>query len=319
MSPRHGAKDHRRGEGCQTGLLAVVVLSFNKREQTLRCLESVRRLQYQPREVIVVDNGSSDGSADAVATGFPEVHLVRSAVNSGAAGGRNLGAGYAGAHFPHEYLLFVDDDAIVAERLADALVASLQDDPQAGMATPKAYRMDTADVIASAGGMRVRLGHATITDIGAGAKDEGQYDRSDTVESCVGFTVLVRREVFDRCGGFDEAYNPYGWEEVDLSLRVRAQGQTIRYVPGAVCWHAGGTPGRGASVPEYEQGKIANYLRLMRRHATPGEWLSFLLVLPVRGAQLLGKQLRAGNWAIVRAQAAGLLAGMRWNGKGPSG
>lgn len=286
------------------------MLSFNKRERTLRCLESVRRLRYHPRELIVVDNGSADGSADAVAAEFPEAHLVRSPVNTGAAGGRNLGFRHAVERFSPEYVLFLDDDATVDEGLAGELVAALEAESRAGLATPKAYRMDAAGVIASAGGMRVRLGRGSITDIGAGVRDTGQFDRSETVDSCVGFAVLARREALERCRGFDEAYNPYGWEEVDLSLRVREAGYTIRYVPAAVCRHAGGAVGRGSRVAEYERGKVTNYFRLMRRHASAVEWLTFLAVVPLKGLRLLGAQLHAGNWSVARAQAMGLLQGI---------
>lgn len=277
------------------GLLVVLVLSHNKRESTLRCLEAVRRLRYQPREVIVVDNGSSDRSADAVAAAYPEVHLLRSPVNHGAAGGRNLGIRLANERFPYRYLLFLDDDTTVDERLADELVAALESDPRAGMATPKAYRPGSSDVIASAGGMEVRLGRGSITDIGAGTRDAGQFDRSVTVDSCVGFAVLIRRIALERCSGFDDRYNPYGWEEVDLSLRLRATGYTIRYAPSAVCWHSGGISGRGR-VAAYERGKMANYMRLMRRHARVGEWLTFLAMLPIQGSRLLAAQLRSGVW-----------------------
>lgn len=292
-------------------LLVVLVLSFNKREPMLRCLESVRRLRYEPREVIVVDNASDDGSADAVAAAYPEVHLVRSAVNLGAAGGRNLGIRHANERFPYTYLLFLDDDSLADEGLAAELVAALRVDPQAGLATPKAHRPGSERVIASAGGMQVRLARGSITDIGAGARDTGQFDRGGTVDSCVGFAVLARRAALEQCGGFDESYNPYGWEEVDFSLRIREAGFTIRYAPRALCWHAGGTPGRGRRVAEYERGKSANYLRLMRRHASVAEWLGFLIVLPVKGARLISGQLCGGNWRIARAQIAGLLQAVR--------
>ena len=272
-------------------LLAVLVLSFNKREQTLRCLQSVARLEYAPRQVIVVDNDSSDGSAASVAQHFPQVHLVRSRTNLGAAGGRNLGIRWANEHLSYRYLLFLDDDTVVDPRLADELVSVLRRHPAAGLATPKAYRAGSDDLLASAGGMRVRLGLGSITDIGAGQRDVGQFNDPVEVDACVGFAVLGRREALERVGGFDDRYNPYGWEEVDLSLRIREMGYLIRYAPGAVCWHAGGTPGRGRRIFAYERGKVLNYLRLMRRHATAREWLSFLVLLPVRAARLLSAQL----------------------------
>jgi GT2 family glycosyltransferase len=219
------------------------------------------------------------------------VHLIRNPVNRGAAGGRNVGADYARDRFAPAYLLFLDDDAVVHPDLAGELVAAMRADSRVGLATPKAYRFGTRDVIASAGGMRVRLGAGSITDLGAGERDLGQFDRGGVVESCVGFTVLVRSDALERCRGFDESYNPYGWEEVDFSLRVRQSGFTIQYVPGALCWHAGGTPGRGRRVARYERGKIVNYLRLMGRHATMREWLTFLAVLPLRGTRLVAAQI----------------------------
>ncbi|HJR15744.1 MAG TPA: glycosyltransferase family 2 protein [Gemmatimonadales bacterium] len=273
-------------------LLVVIVLSHNKRDQTLRCLESVRQLKYRPLEVLVVDNGSSDGSAEAVAAAYPAAHLLRSSANRGAAGGRNLGFEYAKEHLDPSYVLFLDDDSVVQEQLAGELVAAMQTATRVGLATPKAFRFGSTDVIASAGGMRVRLGQGSITDIGAGERDIGQFEQGGWVESCVGFTVLARVEALERCRGFDESYNPYGWEEVDLSLRIRQAGYTIQYVPRAICWHAGGTPGRGRRVARYERGKIVNYLRLMRRHATVKEWLTFLAVLPLRAARLAAAQAR---------------------------
>jgi GT2 family glycosyltransferase len=288
-------------------LLAVLVLSYNKREAALKCLDSVARLRYQPRRIVVVDNGSDDGSADAIARAHPDVCLVRSSTNLGAAGGRNFGIRWITERFNYSYLLFLDDDASVDDGLADELAGALRADPQAGLATPKAYRAGAPGVIASAGGMRVRLWRGSIVDLGAGEADRGQYDQPRTVDSCVGFTVLARREALERVGGFDDAFNPYGWEEVDFSLRVRQAGYRIVYVPTAVGWHAGGTPGRGHRVSLYERGKSANFFRLLRRHARPLEWLVLGVTLPIRAAGLVLRDALRGDWAQLGARWAGAL------------
>jgi GT2 family glycosyltransferase len=287
-----------------------MVLSHDKRAETLRCLDSVARLGYRPRDVLVVDNASSDGSPDAIARAHPEVRLVRSPVNLGAAGGRNLGIRTAEQCFAYRYMLFLDDDAVVDQRLADELVAALRADPTVGIATPKAYRLGQPGVIASAGGMRVRLGLGVIADVGAGEADRGQFDRGGPADAGVGFALLVRREALAAVGGFDERYNPYGWEEVDLSLRVRRAGYSIRYVPTAVAHHAGGIAGRGRGVAEYERGKSANYLRLMRTHASPLEWVGFALSLPARAARVLVRQLARGEWRAAGARIQGFVEGL---------
>jgi len=127
-----------RTAGQAADRVVVLVLSHNKRTETLRCLDSVARLTYRPLDVLVVDNGSSDGSAEAIALAHPEAHLVRSPVNLGAPGGRNLGIRTADERFPYAYLLLLDDDTVVDERLADHLVEALRSDPAVGLATPKA-------------------------------------------------------------------------------------------------------------------------------------------------------------------------------------
>ena len=312
MGVRHGdGISEARSRGQADERVVVLVLSHNKRAETLRCLDSVARLSYRPLDVVVVDNGSSDGSADAVALAHPEAHVVRSPVNLGAAGGRNLGIRTIEERFAYAYILFLDDDTVVDERLADHLVAALRSDPAAGLATPKAYRLGERGVIASAGGMHVRLGRGWIVDVGAGEADDGRFDQSGGVDSCVGFAVLVRRDVLRAIGGFNEAFNPYGWEEVDFSLRARDAGFSIRYAPAAVAYHAGGTPGRGYPVPAYERAKSANYLRLMRRHATPRQWLGFMLTVPARACVVLFRQITRGERRAAAARVRGLVDGLR--------
>lgn len=98
---------------------------------------------------------------------------------------------------------------------------------------------------------------------------------------------------------------------MDFSLRARRAGFFIRYVPAAVVYHAGGTPGRGHAVPAYERGKGANYLRLMRRYATPLEWMGFVLFLPARASLVLFRQIVRGEWRAAAARVRGVLDGLR--------
>jgi GT2 family glycosyltransferase len=159
--------------------------------------------------------------------------------------------------------------------------------------------------------MRVRLWRGSVAGIGAGARDEGQFDEPAITDACVAFAFLLRREALAQVGGFDENYNPYGWEEVDLSLRVREAGYHIRYVPTAIAYHAGSATGRGHHLPGYERAKAANYPRLLRRHATPLERLAFMLLLPLRALPLVATAARRGEWWRMREGVAGLLAGIR--------
>jgi GT2 family glycosyltransferase len=292
-------------QGADAPLVAVVALSRDRKADLLACLRSVRALDHPRVEVVVVDNGSSDGSPDAVEAAFPEVHLVRHPSNAGAAGGRNLGLRYVEEELPGaEYLLFVDDDAVLDPGCLRAMVETAEHDAGIGIVAPKAFRTLESRELVSAGGMTFDPYTGSVHDVGAGEIDRGQYDRPCPVQACPGFAFLVRRAVFDRVGDFDEAFNPYGWEDVDFSLRVRAAGYSVWYAPAARVAHKGGKLGRGP-IAGRERDKARNLVRLVWRHATWPQRICFALLLPLRTLALAARELRRGNRGFLAAALGG--------------
>ena len=108
-------------------VVSVLVISYNTRPMTLACLRSLHDETKVPHEVIVVDNASADGSADAIAAAFPEVRLIASATNLGFAGGNNLAAGHARGR----YILLLNPDTVVLDGAVDRLVGVAEGDPHA--------------------------------------------------------------------------------------------------------------------------------------------------------------------------------------------
>ena len=122
--------------------------------------------------------------------------------------------------------------------------------------------------------------------------------------------MLVRWDLFERLGGFDERYNPYGFEDYDFCLRARRLGYRTLYSPGARLHHRGCKLGRGP-VARYERPKVRNYLRLLRTHATPLQRLSSALWLPFRAAPVLFGLARHGHAASLAAQLRGVVDAFR--------
>jgi GT2 family glycosyltransferase len=159
-------------------------------------------------------------------------------------------------------------------------------------------------------GICVNLYTGSIYDIGAGEIDRGQYNLPRYVHACGAFGFLAKKAVFSQIGCFDEIFNPYGWEDVDLCLRARAGGFKILYVPEALIHHKGGKAGRGP-LPEYEKYKVRNLFILMRRHTSLLQWICFVLFIPLKAFSLLITRLSHGDLKVVLAQFRGFLDGFR--------
>ncbi len=279
--------------------VALIVLNYERRALLLECLESATASRYRPCHIVVVDNGSTDGSADAVEHSFPGVIVLRSPVNRGAAGGRNLGTKWVLDNLDVAFLAFIDNDTMIEPDTVGEMVEAIRVDRGIGLVAPKAYQHRGDRRLLSAGGLRFNRYTGSIRDVASGETDKGQFDSVRDIQACPGFAFLVRREVFDSIGYFDEHFNPYGWEDADFSLRAGDSGYRLVYAPRAVVYHLGGRIGRGP-VAEYEFHKARSMFYFVRRHTNYLQWTCFLLVLPCRSLARIGNELLHGNFGVVR-------------------
>jgi GT2 family glycosyltransferase len=295
--------------GREAPIVGVVVLSYNKREYLLLALESIRQSDYSRLSVVIVDNASKDGSAEAVDAQYPAFTLIRNRCNLGAAGGRNAGWLQVRRQGGCDYLVFLDDDTEVTPTYFSAVARCFELNPEVGIVAGKALTGPKSGVIMSAG-IDVNLYTGNVSDIGAGEIDAGQYDEARDLDACGGFALAVRASVFEQLNGIDEQFNPYGWEEVDFCLRARAAGYTVRYEPRAVLCHKGTRVGR-PPIAEYERHKVRNYFRLIGRHTSLSQKLTCLFFVPMRCVRVAWRMVLTGNAKIILAQARGFLEAFR--------
>jgi len=286
--------------------VAVVILTCNQREVTLRCLSSFEDVDQGGIGIFVWDNGSTDGTKETIEERFPDVAVRRSAQNLGAAGGRNAGAKTAKELWDPKFLLFLDNDTVVTKGFIQDLRTPFRESSGIGISTPKILQLDDPERVDVAGGCRVQFHLGQTPTIGHGEIDQGQYDeKCDCVPGST--TILVKRDVFELIDGFDTDYDPYGLEDIDFSLRVREAGYRCLYVPDAVIYHEGTqTFEEGEYSRDYARQKAKNWYRFVQKHANPFEKAAFWLVgVPLRLLSAALREVRRGNVGAV----AGLVSG----------
>lgn len=224
-------------------MVSVVILNFNGKKYLDDCITSVLAQTFRDYEVIIVDNGSSDGSVEYLETQYPWVKVVKNRENLGFAEGTNTGIRQAKG----EYILTLNNDTRMDNRFLECLIRVMKSDGGVGICAPKMIFCDNR--INSAGICISRSGAAW--DRGMSEPDKGQYDSQQEVfGSCAG-AALYRREMLEEIGLFDEDFFLY-MEDVDLAFRGRLAGWKCFYVPDAKVHHVyGGTTGVGSDLSVY--------------------------------------------------------------------
>jgi hypothetical protein len=223
-------------------LISVIVLNYNGKGFLNSCLSSLASQTYSDFEVIVVDNGSRDGSPEYIEENYPWVRLAKNDENLGFAGGTNVGIRAAKG----EFIITLNNDSRADSRFIEELIKPMAD-PEVGVCAAKMLFPDGR--INSAGICISRSGAAW--DRGMFEPDRGQYEFVEEVFGACAGAALYRREMLDEIGLFDEDFFLY-LEDVDLAFRARLAGWKCLYVPGArVIHHHGGTAGVGSDLAVY--------------------------------------------------------------------
>jgi N-acetylglucosaminyl-diphospho-decaprenol L-rhamnosyltransferase len=280
--------------------VSVIVLNYNGRQWIDGCVTGLASQRGAPGyEMLLVDNGSRDESVKFVRTKYPQVRVIENGRNLGFAGGNNAGARHASG----EWLAFLNNDTSPDPRWLAALWAAARSNPACGIVTSRLVFMDNSTVIDSAGDGYLRAGGAFKHGHGASTADFGV---SREVFGACGGAFMIRRDLFDALGGFDERFFMV-YEDVDLSYRARLAGARVWYAADAIVLHAGsGSLGTiSASAVFYGQRNLEwtwiknTPPRLMIATALPHLIYSVAGVLHYIRAGRGGAAIR-GKWAALR-------------------
>ncbi len=245
--------------------VSVIVVNYNAGDLLDRCLASLEAGEAHPTaEVILVDNASTDGSAERAVRNHPRVTLIHTGRNLGFAGGVRRGVAAASG----EFLFLLNPDAEIFPDTLGQLIAGLEVHPGLAVAGCKIFDPDRV-TIQHAGGV---LHPSLITShLGRGETDRGQYDQPAEVDYVTGAALLVRRQVWDELGGLNPGYRPGYYEETELCLRARKRGHRVMILPAARAVHHESVSS-GKLSARFFYAYHRNRLRFLIRNFGPSHW-----------------------------------------------
>ncbi|HXF69363.1 MAG TPA: glycosyltransferase family 2 protein [Thermoflexus sp.] len=283
----------------------VVILNWNLKDDTIACVESVLSSSYTPQGVVVVDNGSSDGSASAIANRFGErVVLLANQANVGFAAGVNVGIRYALAQGA-DWVLLLNNDTIIAPDMIERLIAAADRYPDIGILAPVIFYHDRPSQIWQLGAQHRRWLPIPFRVSAKALRSEKDLLPVDYVTGC---GMLIRRDVFLTIGLFDPSYFMY-YEDADFCRRAVKAGFSIGCVPAARMWHKVSRSTRGDVSRKYYL-KTRYRVQFYRHHYSLAAWI--YLTMSVLGTMLVTALRGEGKaaWACAR----GFYHGWRFSG-----
>jgi GT2 family glycosyltransferase len=255
----------RAAEFASPGSLWVVIVGFNRLDDTLECLASLERAGGRLLNVVYVDNGSASHVAGTVHARFPWCHVIRNC-NEGYAGGNNRGISYAMARGA-DAVLILNNDTVVGDDTLRVLAEVCAASPEFGIIGPVIGRHGEPSVVMTDGCLFNRLAHGAFfwrQEIPVEPTGKVRVHATEIVNGCC---MLVRSEVFRTIGMFDERFFMYH-EESDFCLRAREAGFSLGLINRMLVWHKGSQSFKatGRSVQRYFD--IRNLALLLRKHPT---------------------------------------------------
>ncbi len=249
--------------------VGLLVLNWNGAEVLPACLETLTVAADASRHdvrLLLVDNGSEDGSAERATGEYPRWELLALGENRGFAAGANAGIKQL-VKEGHDYICVLNNDVEAEPGLLDPLVDELEAVKRRGGVCPRIHYHSDRERIWYAGGAVSRVGLVS-RHLGIRQRAEGRWLKADDTAYLTGCCLMGRIEFWKTTGGFDEAFGFYA-EDVDLSLRARALGWTLRYAPAALLYHRVGFSSGGGMSPAKMRAQRRAAATLIRRHLSP--------------------------------------------------
>lgn len=254
----------------------VISLNWNGLAYLKDFCETILKQQYDNYKVVIVDNASTDGSVEFLRQNYPQIEVIRNSTNLGYAAGNNVGLEYA-CKAGAAYFLVMNNDTIVPSDLIRRLMEVALTDPKIGFVTGKVYFQNTENMLQTAGKLD-KWWRATVVNVGQNKLDLGQYEEQRDYDYLDDVFWLVKREVYEKIGGYDPEFFLY-WEETDWCARAKESGFRLVYTPKARLYHKVSQSTGGGSNPEKSFHIRRNAVLFYWRHKSKGVFFLKLFLI----------------------------------------
>jgi GT2 family glycosyltransferase len=284
----------------------VLVLNWNRPQDTVACVSSLRQLDYPAYRILVVDNGSTDDSVEILQR-LPDIDLLLNERNLGFAAGNNRGIEYAleqGADF----VLLLNNDTTVSPSLVSELLEVAETDSRIGIVGPVIYYADRPSEVWFAG-MRFRHGLYVVR---RGLHLSAPLASMEEVDFVSGCGMLVRRETWERVGLFDPRFFMY-YEDLDLCIRAKKAGYRIVCATQAQMWHALSASTGGADSPKKQYYQVKSTFLFTQKHTRGLQRVVTISIRLAHAGFVALRQVLRGNlqWEAIRLYFKGVAEAVR--------
>ncbi len=287
-------------------MFSVIIPNWNGLRFLPTCLNALRQQTFSNFEIIVVDNGSTDGSREFIAREFPAARVIALASNRGFAPAVNQGIRAARG----DVIVLLNNDTEADPHWLAEIARAVETNPHAGMIVCKLRLFDQRDHLHSAGDF-YRI-DGIPGNRGVWEHDHGQYDDARGIFGGCGGAVAYRKAMLDEIGAFDEVLESY-CEDVDLNWRARLAGYPVVYAPNAIVYHMVSATGGGA-MASFFVGR--NFIWVIAKNYPGGLWKKYWRKILAAQLRITIDAVKSWRGAAARARLRGQLAGVlglpRW-------
>lgn len=263
--------------------VCMIILNWNGFEVTVDCLNSILGIDYSNYKIVLVDNGSIDGSVTKLNGLYNNgvIDILPLNENHGFTGGNNIGIEYAKNKYNPDYFLLINNDTTVEKPFLKEMVQAAESSVNCYAVVPKIFYFGNKNIIWNAGGKTNRL-TGIVDEYGKNQPDGEQYNSKKEVSFMSGCCALIKSEAIKNIGVLDDRFFAYS-EDTDYSIRILNSKHTIVYAPKAVIYH------KVSFSSESNNGKwftfylaTRNIILLQKKHLSKAKMLLFVPVFAIR-------------------------------------